>query len=156
VQVRPSGSHGVNENQQLDRERTPAAATSEEVNRKNCYPTIQNLRKKDQSCVLHHCYDYKYLVMSRERSETTSVDARQTGYFSNVDHSHRPPIAKWSEKEGQVVFIMDYAGTTPSMSSGTNSTMSSGWDEASRNVGGRVDGKRMEVVNVDVEKDLCR
>ncbi|KAJ8471137.1 hypothetical protein OPV22_025480 [Ensete ventricosum] len=156
TQVRPSGSHGVNENQQLDRERTPAAATSEEVNRKNCYPTIQNLRKKDQSCVLHHCYDYKYLVMSRERSETTSVDARQTGYFSNVDHSRRPPIAKWSEKEGQVVFIMDYAGTTPSMSSGTNSTMSSGWDEASRNVGGRVDGKRMEVVNVDVEKDLCR
>ncbi|XP_065047712.1 homeobox-DDT domain protein RLT2-like isoform X1 [Musa acuminata AAA Group] len=154
TQVHPSGSYGVNENQQLDHARTPAAATSEEVNQKNCYPTIQNLRKKDKSCVLHHCYDcYKYLVMSQERSETTSVDARQTGYFSNVDHSRRPLVAKWSEKEGQVVYIMDYTGTTPSMSSGTNSTLSSGCDEASKNVGGRVDGKPMEVVNVDVEKD---
>ncbi|XP_064972952.1 homeobox-DDT domain protein RLT2-like isoform X2 [Musa acuminata AAA Group] len=123
TQVHPSGSYGVNENQQLDHART-AAATSEEVNQK-----------------------------SQERSETTSVDARQTGYFSNVDHSRRPLVAKWSEKEGQIVYIMDYTGTTPSMSSGTNSTLSSGCDEASKNVGGRVDGKPMEVVNVDVEKD---
>ncbi|CAL9105165.1 unnamed protein product [Musa textilis] len=153
TQVHPSGSYGVIENQQLDHART-AAATSAEVNQKNCYPNIQNLRKKDQSCVLHHCCDcYKYLVMSQERSETTSVDAPQTGYFSNVDHSHRPLVSKWSEKEGQVVYVMDYTGTTPSMSSGTNSTLSSGCDEASKNVGGRVDGNPMEVVTVDVEKD---
>nr|XP_009388730.2 PREDICTED: uncharacterized protein LOC103975483 [Musa acuminata subsp. malaccensis] len=154
AQIHSSESSGDNEFHPFDHARISTPAAFEDTNNRDGNWTMQNQRRY-QSYRLHaHGYDC-FRVMPRGRSDTASADVtRQVNYFSDTDDSCRPVVAKWNHKENRAVYITDDSDNTLSMSCGTESTLSYGYDdEAAANVKGHAGGKSMVETDVNDEED---
>ncbi|CAL9080638.1 unnamed protein product [Musa textilis] len=155
AQIHSSESSGDNDFHLFDNARMSTPAAFEDANNRDGNWTMQNQRRY-QSCRLHHARGYDcFCVMPRRRSDTTSVDvACQVNYFSDTNDSCRLLVAKWNHKENRAVYVTDDSDNTLSMSSGTESTLSYGYDdEAAANVKGHAGGKSMEETDVNDEED---
>ncbi|RWV97821.1 hypothetical protein BHE74_00050329 [Ensete ventricosum] len=153
--IHSSESSGDNEFHPFDNAKISTPAAFEDTDNRDGNWTMQNQRRY-QSCRLHHARSYDcFHVMPQGRSVTASVDvARQAYYFSDTDDSCRLLVAKWNHKENRAVYIIDDSDNTVSMSSGTESTLSYGYDdEATANVKGHAGGKSMEETDVNDEED---
>lgn len=145
---------GSSKFQNLDHVRVSAATTPYQKRNQKDRKAVQNQRKYSSSG-LHHKRSYdRYIVMPRGGSETSVNGANQVSYFSNVDNNFRLIVAKWNSKEGRAVYTEDDSDITPSMSSGTDTTLSDDYhDEFTANVRDHAEGKSPVVINVDTESE---